>query len=129
MSTLEQDQTMRRFRLVASAKADYAAVSEQGRRMFDDYAAGVNAFIQTTDSLPVEYQITGLEPEPWQPWDGLIVFKVRHILMGVFESKLWRAKLARKLGPEKAARLFPGYQPGHLLIPPELHPDDGVALQ
>ena len=117
-SMVEQDKAMRRFRLEASAKGDYAAVSGQGRQMLDDYAAGVNAFIKTTASLPVEYKITGLEPEPWQPWHALIVFKVRHILMGVFESKLWRAKLARKLGPEKAAKLFPGYQPGQLLILP-----------
>jgi penicillin G amidase len=68
--------------------------------------------------LPIEYRITGLAPEPWQPWDSLVVYKVRHILMGVFEGKTWRARLVDKLGPEKVAALFPGYQPGHLLILP-----------
>ncbi len=115
---LAQDKLMRRFRLEHSAKADYQAVGPQTRVMLDAYAAGVNAFIETTDSLPVEYGITGLEPEPWQPWHGLIVYKVRHIFMGVFESKLWRARMVRALGPDKAAKLFPGYQPGHLLILP-----------
>lgn len=115
---LTQDKLMRRFRLEASAKADYQAVGPQTRVMFDAYAAGVNAFIETTSSLPVEYGIAGLEPEPWQPWHGLIVYKVRHIFMGVFESKLWRARMVRALGPNKAAKLFPGYQPGHLLILP-----------
>ncbi len=43
----------------------------------------------------MEYRITGLEPEPWQPWDGLIAYKVRHISMGVFESKVWRARMVR----------------------------------
>ncbi len=118
---LEQDKLMRRFRLEASARLDYQAVSDRTRGIFDVHARGVNAFIadaEATARLPVEYRITGLKPEPWQPWDGLIVYKVRHILMGVFESKVWRARMVSKLGPERAARLFPGYEPGQLLILP-----------
>ncbi len=120
-SALEQDILMRRFRLEASARADYGAVNDHTRKLMDAYAAGVNAWIDTATaegSLPVEYSITGLTPEPWQPWDGLVVFKVRHILMGVFESKVWRAQLVRQLGPEAAASLAPGYQPGQLQILP-----------
>ena len=86
--------------------------------MLDAYAAGVNAFIEGPDPLPAEYAIAGIEPEPWQPWDSLIVYKVRHILMGVFESKVWRARMVQAMGSEKAGRLFPGYEPGHLLILP-----------
>ena len=115
---LEQDKLMRRFRLAASAKADCAAMDEHTRMVFDAYAAGVNAFIEGPDPLPAEYAIAGIEPEPWQPWDSLIVYKVRHILMGVFESKVWRARMVQAMGPEKAGSLFPGYEPGHLLILP-----------
>lgn len=120
-SALEQDIMMRRLRLVDSAQADYRAVNSHTRRLMDAYAAGVNSWIDTATaegSLPVEYSITGLKSEPWQSWDGLVVFKVRHILMGVFESKTWRAQLVRELGPEKAALLSPGYQPGQLQILP-----------
>ena len=117
-TALEQDKLMRRFRLTASAKADYAALDAPTRTMFDAYAAGVNAYINGPDPLPAEYEIAGIQPETWQPWHSIIVYKVRHILMGVFESKLWRARLVRALGPEKAGRLFPGYEPGHLLILP-----------
>ena len=122
---LEQDKLMRRFRLEASARADYGAVSERTRKMFDAYAEGVNALIATTESLPVEYHIAGISPEPWQPWDGLVAYKVRHILMGVFESKIWRAQAVQKLGPEKAASLIPGYEPGQLVILPPGEDYDG----
>ena len=115
---LEQDKLMRRFRLSASAKADYAVMDAHTRMVFDAYAAGVNAFIDGPDPLPAEYAISGIEPEPWQPWHSLVVYKVRHILMGVFESKIWRARMVRDMGPEKAGKLFPGYEPGHLLILP-----------
>ena len=115
---LEQDKLMRRFRLSASAKADYAAMDAHTRMVFDAYAAGVNSFIQSPDPLPAEYAIAGIEPEEWQTWHSLVVYKVRHILMGVFESKIWRARMVRAMGPEKAGKLFPGYEPGHLLILP-----------
>ena len=38
--------------------------------------------------------------------------------MGVFESKIWRARMVQGMGPEQAGQLFPGYEPGHLLILP-----------
>ena len=115
---LEQDRFMRRLRLEASAKADYAFVNAEARAMLDAYAAGVNSFMRTTDQLPVEYGLLETKPEAWQPWDGLAVFKVRHVLMGTFEGKAWRHKMLGRLGARRTGRLHPGYQPGHLLILP-----------
>ena len=117
-SGVAQDKMMRRFRLEASAKADYQVMDPHTKDVFDAYAAGVNAFITSGDALPVEYRITRLEPEPWQPWDGLTAYKVRHISMGVFESKGWRARMVREMGPEAAGKLFPGFEPGYLMILP-----------
>ena len=120
-SGLAPDLAMRRFRLEPAARADYQASSAATRALLDAYAQGVNAWIDyaaAAHCLPAEYAIAGLTPEPWQPWDGLTAFKVRHILMGVFESKIWRAQLVRRLGPEKAALLSPGYTPGQLQILP-----------
>ena len=117
-SAVAQDKMMRRFRLEASAKADYQVMDPHTKYVFDAYAAGVNAFITSGDALPVEYRITRLEPEPWQPWDGLTAYKVRHISMGVFESKVWRARMVREMGPEAAGKLFPGFEPGYLMILP-----------
>ena len=117
-SAVAQDKMMRRFRLEASAKADYQVMDPHTKDVFDAYAAGVNAFITSGDALPVEYCITRLEPEPWQPWDGLTAYKVRHISMGVFESKVWRARMVREVGPEAAGKLFPGFEPGYLMILP-----------
>ena len=117
-AALAQDKLMRSFRLEASAQADLQVVSESARRMLEAYAAGVNAFIETTSTLPIEYQILEASPESWRPHDSLGVFKIRHILMGVFEQKLWRAKLLRQVGAEKMAALCPGYQQGQLVIVP-----------
>ena len=86
--------------------------------MLDAYAAGVNAFLETTRAWPVEFQLLGIRPEPWAPWDSLAVFKIRHVEMGPWQMKLWRARLVRQLGPRLAAYLCPGTPPAPMLIVP-----------
>jgi penicillin amidase len=115
---LALDVQMRRFRLVQSARADYAALNAETRAALDAYAAGVNAFLATTRALPVEYAILGATPEPWAPADSLAVFKVRHVLMGTWQTKAWRARLLRQLGPRLTAYLSPGTAPNPMLIVP-----------
>ena len=117
-SGVEQDKTMRRFRLAASVKADFEVVAPETRAMLESYALGVNAFIDNTTVLPIEYRIVGSGPEPWEPWHSMLVFKVRHIFMGVFERKLWNARMVRRLGPEKAQAAIPVPRPGELLVVP-----------
>ncbi len=106
---VEHDLMMRRFQIRASVERDWLALSEDARAMFEAYAAGVNAFVESSDALPVEYALIGAEPDPWRPQDCLAVFKVRHIMMGVFEGKTWRAKLVNTFGPERATSLLKGY--------------------
>ena len=117
-SGVEQDIMMRRFRLAASARADFEVVSPDTRAMLESYARGVNAFIDNALRLPIEYEIIGSRPEPWEPWHSMLVFKVRHIFMGVFERKLWNARMVHRLGPERAQAAIPGSLPGELLIVP-----------
>lgn len=45
---------------------EWKSYHPDGRRIFDAFAAGVNAFItQAGDRLPVEFRVTGIRPEPW----------------------------------------------------------------
>jgi penicillin amidase len=119
-SALRHDLLLRRLRLAASARADYDAVNAETRAMLEAYAAGVNAYMQTTVRLPIEFQLLHTTPEPWQPWDACAVFKVRHVFTGgVWQAKLWRARLLRHLDLERTAKLYAdatSAQP--LIIPP-----------
>ena len=117
-AALEQDVAMRRFQVHESVRVDYEALNPETRAMMDAYAAGVNAFIDTTESLPFEYSLVDAVSERWEPWDCIAAFKRRHILFGVYEAKLWRARLVSVLGPENAARVQPGYRDGEMLIMP-----------
>ena len=115
---LEADVLVRKMRLEASAIADYGVVNAATRAMLDAYAAGVNAFIDSTRSLPIEYTLLGITPAPWRGFDCLSVAKIRHVFMGNFEFKLWRAKLLAQVGPEMTAKLFPSSASGGLVIIP-----------
>jgi penicillin G amidase len=119
-NALRQDVLLRRLCLAASARADYHAVNAAARGMLEAYAAGVNAYVQTTARLPIEFQLLHTTPEPWQPWDACAVFKVRHVFTGgVWQAKLWRARLLRHLGPERTAKLYADDASGQpLIIPP-----------
>ncbi len=118
---------MRKFQIGHTVLRDYKSVNPETRAMLNAYATGVNAFINASASLPIEYQLLDVVPEPWRPWDALAVFKVGFIMMGTFEGKLWRAKLVHELGPEKAAHLLTGDQPGHLVIVPPGQVYDGAS--
>ena len=117
-SGVEQDRTMRKFLLADSARRDYEAANDETRAMFDAYAQGVNAFISTTESLPIEFTLLDTAPERWRPEDCIAVFKARHVLMGHLEAKLWRARTVAVLGAERAAAILPQFRKGELLIVP-----------
>src|SRR5262249_45115475 len=105
-AALPEDRLMRTFRLERAARADLAVSSPAAQAMLASYTAGVNAFITTTRALPIEYTILDTTPQPWEAWHCLAVYKVRNMLMGTYEMKLWRARLALGLGAERAAALF-----------------------
>ncbi len=104
-TALAADLLARRLQLERSARADVAAMSAETRAMFEAYAAGVNAFLRSGQSLPPEYHLTGLAPEPWEPWHSVACFKIRHVLMGVWQKKVAAARLLAAIGPEAFTRL------------------------
>lgn len=106
-SGVASDAFHRRCDLAAAAQSDLAALSDETREVLDAYAAGVNRYLATDPDLPSEFGLLDHRPEPWQAWHSIAVFKVRHLAMGTFETKVWRSGLVRHLGAERAARLWP----------------------
>lgn len=125
---VSEDRLLRTFRLEQAAKQDLAVSSPAARAMLEAYTDGVNAFIATTRTLPIEYTILDTTPAPWEAWHCLAVYKVRNMLMGTYEMKLWRARLALGLGPEKAAQLFTGAPQDSLIATPPGETYTGPAL-
>ncbi len=116
---LPQDRLHRRRKIERVSREDYAICSPGARAMIDAYAAGVNAFLDTTATWPIEYKLLGARPERWEPWHCIVVYKTRNTAEGNFHFKLWMARLAAEIGAERAAALSPAYMPGMLMtVPP-----------
>ena len=83
-SGLVNDEFMGKLNLVSNVKDDFDQLDTSAKEMYVAYSQGVNAYLNTKDTLPIEFELINLTMDPWQPWDSLAVFKVRHIMMGVF---------------------------------------------
>lgn len=101
------DAFVRRADVVAAAHADMTVLDDDALMVLTAYAAGVNAFIASTDALPVEMTMLGITAAPWEPWHCSGVLKVRHVLMGPMHTKLWRWRLLEGLGTELLRKIAP----------------------
>jgi penicillin amidase len=79
---LSWDRFARKARLDDTARRSFDRLDPPTREWVSAYADGVRS------------RLAG-----WQPWSSLGVFLVRHILFATFPTKMWRAHVARALGP------------------------------
>jgi len=93
-----------------TAQRLYAALPADDRRRMDDYARGVNLFIeQHQDTLPVEFRLLMYKPKPWTGQDSISVgLMMIDTLDTHWDVKLAREKIAAKLNnPKLEADLYP----------------------
>lgn len=123
------DRLARRLRLGFVARRDHDALGERARTMLSAYARGVNAYIAACGAdLPASFGRNGVTPEPWQPWHAIAVFLQRHLNMGGWEGKVWRAHLLAAHGPEAVARWYAALGlPETLILRPGDHHAPPVA--
>ena len=86
---------------------EWTSYHPEGERIFTAYAAGVNAYIgQNRDNLPVEFRLTGVEPDPWTAktvllrWAAVGLSSVR----GHAISEIQLAMRVGEFGAEEANR-------------------------
>ena len=127
-SGLVNDEFMGKLNLVSNVKDDFDQLDTSAKEMYVAYSQGVNAYLNTKDTLPIEFELINLTMNPWQPWDSLAVFKVRHIMMGVFEGKIWRSSLLKEFNIDKLVNLFRGYEKNNLVIVPPQKLFEGEEL-
>jgi len=94
----------------------------EGRRIFDAFANGVNAFIlQAGDKLPVEFLLTGLRPKPWTA-DIALLRTQTAMPAGDAAAELRLARNVVRLGVDSANRAARPSPYRDLVVP------DGVDL-
>jgi penicillin amidase len=116
---LSFDRFARRADLAGAARREFADLDPTSQGVLAAYAAGVNAWLATAESLPPDLALVGVVPEPWEPWHCCAVFLARHVVFANWQLKLWRGRLAAALGADAAARVE-GTGPAEvpLILPP-----------
>ena len=105
---LEHDRAQRVMQFRPTAERLTASLSASDRRLFEDYARGVNAYINEADELPAEFRVLRYHPRPWQPVDSmLIVLNMVQMLDQQWPTKLARESITHRIGPTLAADLYP----------------------
>ena len=106
---VKHDRMQRVLLMRETAEHIVANLSDDDRRYFNDYAHGVNLFIEShQNNLPAEFRLLMYKPRPWQPVDSaLIAISMAQILDQRWDSKLDRERVTARLGTTLAAQLYP----------------------
>jgi penicillin G amidase len=116
--TLEEDKRWRRFGFREIVQKTYESYPPEYKKVLEDYARGVNAYIATLDknTLPAEFQILQYAPEPWKPTDSLIIGAIlADGLSTTWQLDLVKSKFA-SLPDETFEKLFLEKTPYDVLV-------------
>jgi penicillin G amidase len=111
-SLVEHDRLQRTLGIRRQAERIYATLPGDDRRRLDDYARGVNVFIQQSEAagrLPAEFRILMYKPRPWTGVDSVSVglMEVQELDMHAL-TKLDRWYVAARLNnPKLEGDLYP----------------------
>ncbi|HWP43058.1 MAG TPA: penicillin acylase family protein, partial [Blastocatellia bacterium] len=105
-AAIERDRFARLMRYRGDMQAEWSSYSPDARRIIESFVRGVNAFIETSrDRLPIEFQLTGIRPEPWTP-EVCLARMAGYVMTRNAANEVLRAQLVRMLGPEKAGEII-----------------------
>ena len=106
-TVVEEDKRWRRFNFAKVAEENLRYLSPELRSALENYARGVNAYLDTLtpETLPVECRILQYRPRDWTPADTIVIGKILDdALSTTWRLDLLRASL-RNLPAEKFADL------------------------
>ena len=129
-SQVDTDSFIRTLGWRQAAENDLQGLTPEARAVLDDYAAGVNAWLDANrDKLPLAYLVAGATPGPWTALDTLTWTKVQAWnLGGNLDSELFRYLADARLGdPARTDQLFPMYRADAPVITPSGLPGSGGA--
>ncbi|HEX6938539.1 MAG TPA: penicillin acylase family protein [Longimicrobiales bacterium] len=107
---VESDRFLRTLGLWRAAAAAERQLGPAERRLFEAYAAGVNAWIEGHDGAwPPEFVVLRIRPEPWTVRHTLAIEKIMAWDLSAYGPGLELARAIRRLGAERARFLVPDY--------------------
>jgi penicillin G amidase len=104
-SALERDKFARLMRYRGDMEAEWKSYAPDAKPIIESFVRGVNAFIDTSrDRLPIEFQLSGIRPEPWTP-EVCLARMAGYVMTRNASSEVLRSQLVRLLGTGKTEEL------------------------
>ncbi len=106
-SALPADRLARLVRYRGNMESEWKSYAPDARQIIEAFVEGVNANIALRrDSLPFEFRIMGISPEPWTP-EVCLTRMAGFVMTRNASNELVRAQLVRAIGAETASELWP----------------------
>ncbi|MFC3417407.1 penicillin acylase family protein [Algoriphagus hitonicola] len=104
---LERDRGVRLFKFRGDKETELRHYHPRGVEIVDSFVAGINTYIeearQNPESLPIEFQMLGIQPEPWT-WE-VVISRHQGLLENVTDE-LNISRVVSQIGAEKAKELY-----------------------
>lgn len=108
--SISQDIWFRTIGLYQAAKTAWPALSREAQESLTAYTAGINAGMAAQKTLPAEFQILNIKPEPWTEIDSLAWIKMFAFdLGGNFRAEISRYLAGQALPLDRQNIFFPTY--------------------
>ncbi len=107
--TLEYDRGQRRKGMVFGAENFVSTVDDTTRAIIEQYAKGVNYFIDNLDyaSYPFEYKLMGYDPEQWTPLKSGLLLNYMADMLNSHEKDLENTNFVYVYGREMFDMIYP----------------------
>jgi penicillin amidase len=107
--TLDIDILFRTIGLKEVSTAIKASMHPESRQMLEDYAEGVNAFIESHQGkFPIEFDMLRYNPEPWKPEHSILIGRlIAWELNLAWWTDLTYGEIAEKVSPELFREIIP----------------------
>ena len=103
---LETDRLVRILGFHRLAKAMWTKLDQQTQADLKAYTSGINAYLETNPSLPLEFRLLKFKPKPWTLEDSLAYGRLQMwALTQGATSELTQQMLNRMIGFEKASSM------------------------
>jgi penicillin amidase len=122
-NAVERDRFARLIRYRGEMQAEYESYAPDAKQIIEAFVRGVNAFIELSkDRLPIEFQLTGMRPEPWTP-EVCLTRMAGYVMTRNASTEILRASLAREFGLDFVDDWIVADPPRKLEIPEEFDLD------
>lgn len=127
--SLSSDIWFRTLGLHQSAEKAWHVLSPQAKQSLTSYSAGINAWLDKTDSLPLEFSLLDITPEPWQVLDSLAWTKLFALdLSSNLADEIARLLTVSRLSEQQSASLFESIQYSQDISMKPLNADEQSGL-